>query len=118
MRFASLFVVLAIANASYAQGGAAAVASIWGGTPRQIVNVPIDTSKALGPGNVSKAFKTPSSQLNSPMNLGGIFPSLSLPSWPPKIPQVSVLPQKLNPFQPTPPKGAVNLLNYPTPKKK
>jgi hypothetical protein len=35
-------------------------------------------------------------------NTSKVFPRISLGSWPPKLPQVSVLPQSKNPFQPKP----------------
>ena len=118
MRFASLLVVLALAGHASAQGSGIAGSNIFGGAPRQIVSTPIDTSKAIAPQtSVSRALRTPSSKANFPFNLSGIMPSISLPSFPPKTAQVSVLPQSLNPFQPTPIKGGVNMMNI-SPNKK
>ena len=118
MRFASLVVVLAFAGTSAAQGNSSTGSNIWGGAPKAIVPVPIDTSKALALQNSSKALRTPSSKTNSPFNVSGIFHSISLPTFPPKAPQVSVLPQAQNPFQPNGVKGGVNMFNISPNKKK
>jgi hypothetical protein len=107
MRFASLVVVLALADAAQAQ-----VSGVWGGAPRQLNFVPIDTSKVVTPtGTLSQAMRMPSTQANRPFSFSNIMPKFSLPSWPPKTPQVSVLPQSQNIYQPNPPKGAVNLFS-------
>jgi hypothetical protein len=115
MRCAAIGFTLLLAGTCQAQVSTTGT-SVWGGAPRNITFTPIDTSKAVGPSsNLSKAFKMPSatSATNKPFNLTNMMPSISLPSWPPKTPQVSVLPQTQNIYQPTPPKGAVNLFNYP-----
>jgi hypothetical protein len=120
MRYVAFGLVLLFAgtaNAQVTQATAVAGAgtNVWGGAPRNIVNTPIDTSKTVGmSSNLSKAFKTQTSGSSlMPINLGNMFRSVSLPSFPPQAPQVSVMPQTQNIFQPTPPKGAVNLFNFP-----
>ncbi len=119
MRFASLIAILALAGAASAQGTSGSpVSNLFGGTPRPIVFTPIDSSKALAPqANIGKALRTPSSPLNSSFNINRFIPNISMPSFPPKTPQLSVLPQAQNPFQPHPIKGGVNMTNI-SPNKK
>ncbi len=103
MRLVPLALILFLAGVANAQS------SVIGGTPRNIVNVPVDTSKALSTtANASRALRTPSAATNSPFNLGNIFPKISLGTWPPKTPQVSMLPQSQNVYQPNGVKGGVN----------
>jgi hypothetical protein len=114
MRFASIVAMLVIAGAARAQGSASGVERLFGrtGAPRELKFVPVDTSRALAPsasfGNVMRA---PASQVIKPLNLTNIFPKITMPSWPPKTAQTSVLPQAQNIYQPAPPKG-VNLFNF------
>ena len=72
-----------------------------GANPRQINFTRVDTSKALQPtASLSKAFTKPGQQ--TPPGLGSMFPKISLGSWPPKLPNVSILPS--NPFSQVTPK--------------
>ena len=115
MRFTAIVVVFVLASAAHAQTGANTLTrnpqDLFGrGAPKQITFTPIDTSKALAPQpSISQAIRPPSSKANTPFNLSSVFPKISMPSWPPKTVQTSVLPQSQNIFQPTPPKGAVSL---------
>jgi len=105
MRIASLILVLSCSATAQAQVGGT---NVWGGTPRAFNFTPIDTSKAVGATNLSHAFRSPSTAANKPLNLSGLFPSITLPSWPPKTAHVTALPQSQNPFQPNGIKGGVN----------
>jgi hypothetical protein len=59
-------------------------ASFWTGVDaRNITFTPIDTSQFLKTYNASGAIRTPQQQ--KAFNLGNIFHSFSLPSWPPKL---------------------------------
>src|SRR5262245_26916429 len=113
-RLASLALVLCFAGAAHAQSGLFT-------TPRNLTYTPIDTSKALNTQvSASRALKLPSQSnvANKPFNIGNVFPKISLGNWPPKTPQVSVLPQSQNIFQPNTPvqQGAVNLMTPPAKK--
>lgn len=112
MRLASLAAVLCLAG--IAPGLAHAQSALFN-TPRNITSVPVDTSRALNTQNqASRALKLPSQSnaAGTAFNLGNIFPRISLGNWPPKTPNVSVLPQSQNMFQPSAPvsRGAVNLM--------
>jgi hypothetical protein len=71
-----------------------------GVNPRTRVDVPIDTSKALKTMNINNAFRTPAQA--KPFSLTSIFPTVHMPTWPPKVASTPVLSQKNNPFQPNP----------------
>jgi len=73
-----------------------------GVNPREIKSVPVDTSKAMKAMNINNAFKTPASPAKGIMNIGNIFPKISMPSWPPKLPSTPILSKQNNPFQPNP----------------
>jgi hypothetical protein len=75
---------------------------LTGANHLDITSTKIDTSRALRPPNASQAFAT-MRQPKSPA-LGNVFPKISLGSWPPKLPNVSIL-QGTNPFQPNPIRG-------------
>jgi len=114
MRIFALAIVLLTTASAQAQVGGA---NVWGGTPRSLNFTPVDTSRAIGASNLNTAFRPPSAATNKPFNLGSLMPNITMPSWPPKNAQVSVLPQKQNPFQPNPIKGGVNMFPSPTKKK-
>ena len=77
--------------------------NFWAGTrARDVKFVPIDTTKALQPRNV-QAFHPVQQQ--RAFHLSNIFPKFTMPSWPPRTANVTVLDQKQNVFQPNPPKG-------------
>jgi hypothetical protein len=67
----------------------------------------IDTSKAMSGTNSTVANNLTAPRARSPrfFSMGNFFPTISLASWPPKVPNVFQLPQKENPYQPNPPKG-------------
>jgi hypothetical protein len=112
MRVAPIAVFLFIASTAHAQSGALTTSNdLFGrGAPKQIQFVPVDTSRAIAPqASLGQAVRPTSSKMTNPFNLSSIFPKISMPSWPPKSAQVSVLPQAQNIYQPTPPKGAVSL---------
>ncbi len=71
-----------------------------GVNPRNLTMNKIDTTQALKKYNFNTAFRNQ----NTPktFNLGGIFPKISMPSWPPKIASTPVLPKAQNQFQPNP----------------
>lgn len=76
------------------------------GNPVQINNQPIDLSKAIRP-TTSQAMNlgvSPQSAFRN-FSFGNFMPKISLGSFPGPIPQVSMLPQKQNQFQPVQPKG-------------
>src|SRR5205085_439128 len=76
------------------------------GAPGNIVNVPVDVSKAMRPSsNGALNLGVTSGSAFRGLNFGNIMPKIGLGSLPGPIPQVSMLPQKQNAFQPTPPKG-------------
>jgi len=68
--------------------------------PRQLTFTKIDTSKAMQAPNLSGAFAKPPQP--TPIGLNGMFPKISLGSWPPKLPNVSILPS--SPFSTVTPK--------------
>jgi hypothetical protein len=68
-----------------------------GVNPRNIVNVPVDTTKAMATLNINSAFKTPSQP--KPFSLGNMFPKFSLPSFPPKQASTPIITPQNNPFQ-------------------
>ena len=71
-----------------------------GVNPRQISNVPIDTSRAMRPTNLNRAFHQHASP--QPFSLANIFPKMHVGTWPPVIPSVPILEKYKNPFQPNP----------------
>jgi hypothetical protein len=75
---------------------------LTGANHLDITSTKIDTSRALRPPNASQAFAT-QRQPKSPV-LGNVFPKISLGSWPPRLPNVSIL-QGTNPYQPNPIRG-------------
>lgn len=89
--------------------GQQAATFLTGANHQNLTSTKIDTSRALRPSNVNGAFRTPAQP--KAFGLGNIFPKISLGSWPPKLPQVSIL-QGKNPFQPNPIRG-VNPFNPP-----
>ncbi len=73
-----------------------------GVNPHQLTFRPIDTSRALRPSSQASTFYQPKVK---PFGLNTVFPRISLGSWPPKLPNIFVLPRKDNPFQPNPIRG-------------
>lgn len=67
---------------------------LTGANPRQINFTKVDTSRAMQAPNLGGAFAKPGQQ--TPLGLNSMFPKISLGSWPPKLPNVSILPS--NPF--------------------
>jgi hypothetical protein len=85
-----------------------------GVNPRTYNSVPFDANKAMRTFNASNFVRTPAQQ--KPFSLSSAFPIFHMPSWPPKIPNLSIMPQKNNPFQPVPINGINPFGN--TPQKK
>ena len=90
----TIMFVLVIIPAVMAQRPAASFFS--GVNPGSISYQPVDTSRALTPKNLSPGYKPPST--SSSFKFQSLFPKLSLPSWPPRIPSKPV--SKGNSFQP------------------
>ena len=82
-----------------------------GANPRdiQIKNL-VNPGKALKDYQLNNSLRKPAQP--SVFNLSHVFPKISLGTWPPKVPNVSILGAKNNPYQPNPPRG-VNLFNPP-----
>jgi hypothetical protein len=74
-----------------------------GVNPRTHKDVPFDANKAMRTFNASNFVRTPAQQKT--FSLSSAFPRIHMPSWPPKIPTLSIMPQKNNPFQPYPVNG-------------
>lgn len=74
-----------------------------GADPQKLTFKPVDTSRALKQFNMSNTMHRPSQM--SALNPSRLFPKFTLGTWPPKLAQVSILPQKQNPFQPKVPVG-------------
>jgi len=74
--------------------GSSASSFFTGANPRQINFTKVDTSKAMQAPNIGGAFAKPAQP--TPIGMGGMFPKISLGSWPPKMPNVSIFPG--NPF--------------------
>jgi hypothetical protein len=85
-----------------------------GVSPRNVNFVPFDANKAMKAFNTSNIIRTPAQ--TKPFSLSSAFPTFHMPSWPPKVPNLSIMPQKNNPFQPLPVNGINPFGN--TPKKK
>ncbi len=67
--------------------------------PNTVRFQPVDTSRAMRPGNLNSAFRPPPSP--SKFSLGSLFPKLAMPSWPPRIASTPIQTGP-NPFQPNP----------------
>ncbi|MBI3409839.1 MAG: hypothetical protein HY040_15985 [Planctomycetes bacterium] len=77
----------------------------------------IQSNNLVHPGKAMKDYKL-NNNLRTPaqpsvFNLKNVFPKISLGTWPPRVPNVSILGAKNNPYQPNPPRG-VNLFNPPS----
>ncbi len=105
MTSAAAFMLLALAAPAHSQDpsrpssitGLGFAQTLNGVNPRNIVNVPVDTTKAMATLNINSAFKTPSQ--TKPFSLGNMFPKFSLPSFPPKQASTPILTPQNNPFQ-------------------
>jgi hypothetical protein len=93
-----LCMILVLVVAVPVIGQSSAGTFFTGVNPRNITNVPIDTSQALKAMPINNAFRTPSQ--TKPFSLGNLFPKVHLSSWPPIVPNTPVL--KTNPYQPNP----------------
>ncbi len=95
-----------------------AIALTWGlmvgsamgqfGSPPTLNIKPLDATNSLVKSNSALNIGAPMSKLSGTRNsfgLGNMFPTIAIASWPPKIANVFVLPQKDNPIQPVAPKG-------------
>jgi hypothetical protein len=87
-------VFLADARSQTVTSSGNASSFLTGANPRQINFTKVDTSKAMQAPNLGGAFAKPAQQ--TPVGLNSMFPKISLGSWPPKLPNVSILPT--NPF--------------------
>lgn len=67
--------------------------------PQTMNTTPVNLGKFNKPINFSNAFKAAPTSMNA-TNTSRFFPKLSLGTWPPKFPNVSILPQSQNVFQP------------------
>jgi hypothetical protein len=75
---------------------------LTGVNPMQINPVKVDPQKALRTPNLTTAF--PPARQQKPIGLGNVFPKISLGSWPPTLPNMSMFPSR-NQFQPGPTLG-------------
>jgi hypothetical protein len=85
-----------------------------GANPRKLKFEPINTSAAMRSQSINRSFQQRSRGFATP-NLGNHVRSMSLGTWPPKIPNVFI--QQKNSFQPNPPKGWNIIDNILKPKK-
>ena len=76
------------------------------GTPVNIINQPVDTSRAMRTtANASKSFNLAAGQKSTfnLMNPNNLFRALSFGTWPSAPPTTPILPQSQNVFQPNRP---------------
>lgn len=112
MRHAVLGVLVMLAAVLPARGQVGSSSPFIIGNPVQINNQPIDINKALRPTNNamrSMNLASPQSSSFRMLNFNSLMRNMSLGTFPTTAPQVSMLPQKQNVFQPTVPKGGFNL---------
>jgi hypothetical protein len=109
MRTCTALLALAtiLGNAVPARAQQSASSFFTGANPRNITFKPIDVGQASKAFNMSNMFPSPVKQKS--FSFSSFMPSLSMPSWPPRISTPQVL-QGTNPFQPNRPVG-VNLFN-------
>jgi len=72
---------------------------LTGVNPMQINQVKVDPQRALRTPNLTKAF--PPARQQKPIGLANVFPKISLGSWPPALPNLSIFPKR-NLLSPTP----------------
>src|SRR5687768_1198146 len=97
-RFIGTALILAAAIPAFAQQQAGSF--FTGVNPRQIKNVPIDTSQALRPTNLNRSFHKQAAP--RPFSLANVFPKMHMGTWPPVVPSVPILEKYKHPFQPKP----------------
>lgn len=102
--FAAAILGCALALPVLAQQDAGPFFNTFNGVnPRNIsMQVPASTSRAMRSMNM-RSLQSPKAGLVTP-NINSHFPrTMSLGTWPPKVPEVFIL--KKSPYQPNPPKG-------------
>ena len=93
---------IALADGLHAQSGIL-------GPPPSLNLQPVDTSRAMSSvtSTTSNALTAPRTRSPRFFSMGNFFPTISVATWPPRLPNVFTLPQGNNPYQPNPP-GGVN----------